>query len=180
MNQALKQRLVGALVLVALGVIFLPALFNGGRPEQAELLKEVPPAPEVVVPEFQEPVRPADFAGEAQQDVTQLYALEPKSPEGEKRIVEKPPAQPRLDAKGLPDAWVLQVASLGDSQKADALKKSLQAKKYKAFTRTVTRNNKKIVRVLIGPEMDAKKLDSMKKAVDRDFNVTSIVVKFEA
>jgi len=180
MNQALKQRLVGAVVLVALGVIFLPSLFNGGRPEQAELLKEMPPAPEVAVLEFQEPVRGESFVQEEPRDVTQLYALEPKTSQGEKQVVEKPPQQPKLDSKGLPDAWVLQVASLADTQKADELKKALQAKSYKAFTRTITRDNKKIVRVMIGPEMDANKLATIKKAVDRDFKVKSIVVKFES
>jgi DedD protein len=180
MNQALKQRLVGALVLVALGVIFLPALFNGGRPEQAELLKEIPPAPQMSVLEFQEPVRGESFVQEAPRDVTQLYALEPKTAQGEKQIVENSPQQPKLDAKGLPAAWVLQVASFTDTKKADQLKKSLQAKNYKAFTRTITRDNKKIVRVMIGPEVDAKKLAVIKTAVDRDFKVKSIVVKFES
>lgn len=180
MNQALKQRLVGALVLVALGVIFLPSIFNGGRPEQAALLKEVPPVPEVTVLEFQEPVREASFVQEAPRDVTQLYTLEPKTSQGEKKIVENPPQQPKLDSKGLPGAWVLQVASLGDAKKADELKKSLQAKSYKAFTRTVSKDNKKIVRVMIGPEVDANKLATIKKTVDRDFKVKSIVVKFES
>lgn len=180
MNQALKQRLVGALVLVALGVIFLPSVFNGGRPEQAELLKDIPPAPEVAVLEFQEPVRGESFVQEAPRDVTQLYSLEPKTLQGEKLVADNPPQQIKLDAKGLPSAWVLQVASLGDTKKADELKKALQAKSYRAFTRTITRDNKKIVRVLIGPEVDANKLVTTKKAVDRDFKVKSIVVKFES
>jgi|SRR5690606_12808328 len=179
MNQALKQRLVGALVLVALGVIFLPSLFNGGRPEQAALLKEVPPVPEVVIPEFQEPIRSADFLDEAPRDVTQLYAMEPKTPQGEERVVENPLPQPKLDSKGLPDSWVLQVASFSDAKRADQLKKSLQAKNYKTFTRTANKDNKKVIRVLIGPEIDTKKLANIKVAVDRDFKVKSIVVKFE-
>lgn len=180
MNQALKQRLVGALVLIALGIIFLPSIFNGGRPEQTELLKEVPPAPEVAMLELQEPIRGESFIQESPRNVTQLYALEPKTTQGEKQVVENPPQQPKLDSKGLPEAWVLQVASLGDTKKAEELKKALQVKNYKAFTRSITRDNKKIVRVMIGPEIDANKLATIKKAVDRDFKVKSIVVKFES
>lgn len=180
MNQALKQRLVGALVLIALGVIFLPALFNGGRPQQAELLKNVPPAPDVEPLVFEEPVRPAGFAETPQKDVTEMYALEPKSSQGEQAVLKTPPAQPSLNPSGLPNAWVLQVASLSDTKKAEELKKALQAKRYKAFTRTITRDNKKIVRVLIGPEINAEKLSATQKAVDRDFKVKSILVKFES
>lgn len=46
----MKQRVVGAIVLVALAVIFLPMLLDGsGRPEQVDLpveIPEEPPAPE--------------------------------------------------------------------------------------------------------------------------------------
>lgn len=179
MNQALKQRLVGALVLLALGVIFLPALFNGGRPRQVDEMKEIPPPPAVEALAFVEPERPAGFADEAVKPVEQLYAPTPASPRGEE-MVEKHPPPPGLEKNGLPGAWVLQVASFSEATKADELKKALQAKHYKAFTRSIRRDNKTVVRVLIGPELDASRLASAKKAVDRDFKVNSIVVKFES
>src|SRR5690606_6106367 len=47
MDQSLKQRLVGAIVLVALAVIFLPMLIQGPAPESgaADVSMDVPPAP---------------------------------------------------------------------------------------------------------------------------------------
>lgn len=48
MDSALKQRLLGAAVLIALAVIFLPMLFSGSAPKQesATLNLEIPPAPD--------------------------------------------------------------------------------------------------------------------------------------
>ncbi len=48
MDSALKQRLLGAAVLIALAVIFLPMIFSGSAPKQesATLNLEIPPAPD--------------------------------------------------------------------------------------------------------------------------------------
>ena len=52
MNHRLKQRLIGAAILVALGVIFLPMLLDGTgwRQRHSDVL-EIPPEPEFVLPE---------------------------------------------------------------------------------------------------------------------------------
>ncbi|WP_300631850.1 SPOR domain-containing protein [Pseudomonas sp.] len=57
LDSAYKQRMVGALVLVALAVIFLPMLFSR-QDEQRQVVVEAPPAPQMpVVPQVQvEPV----------------------------------------------------------------------------------------------------------------------------
>lgn len=48
MDKALKQRMVGAVVLIALGVIFIPMLLDGGSGEDAERSVEldIPAAPD--------------------------------------------------------------------------------------------------------------------------------------
>ncbi len=58
MNHRLKQRLIGGAILVALGVIFLPMLLDGSgwRERQSDLL-EMPPEPEIVMPERPESTR---------------------------------------------------------------------------------------------------------------------------
>ena len=78
MNQALKQRLVGAVVLVALAVIFLPAVFNGGRQAQMENLKEVPPAPAVATLVIEAPTRPEGMANDQPLPASEMYSMEPK------------------------------------------------------------------------------------------------------
>ncbi len=57
MEIALKQRLIGAAVLIALAVIFLPMLLDGtGRREQVSMKMEIPPEPQY---NFEQPLPPA-------------------------------------------------------------------------------------------------------------------------
>ena len=59
MNDILKQRLVGALILVALGVVFWPIIFvEPGKSPEAEQ-NRIPPAPAVDTA----PIEPPDTAG---------------------------------------------------------------------------------------------------------------------
>jgi len=174
MNQALKHRLIGLLVLIAIGVIFLPELFHGGRPRQIDAMPDVPPAPTINAVPLVEPKPVAELASEPKRSATDVYALAPKE---EKE--ENPAGRPVLDAHGLPNAWVLQVGVFSDADKAKNLKQALQAKGYHAFTRSLVRDNKPLVRVLIGPELDKQKLLAIKTSVDRDAEVKSRVVKFE-
>ena len=56
MEISLKQRLIGAAVLIALAVIFLPMLLDGsGRREQITMRMEIPPEPQYT---FEQPLPP--------------------------------------------------------------------------------------------------------------------------
>lgn len=106
MNEVLKQRLVGALILVALGVVFWPIIFvepgeQGGADEA-----RIPPRPQVDTT----PVEPPDMAGvrsspEIKKETPPekaLLTLAPKTPPAtnskpvseEKETVKKTPAPP--------------------------------------------------------------------------------------
>lgn len=182
MNQALKQRLVGAVVLLALAVIFLPALFNGGRQVQMDTLTEVPPAPVVEPVTIEAPV--AENSAPAL-PASDLYAMEPNSSAAMQKIqnITHATAKPGLDSKKHPDAWVLQVGVFSDKARADELKKNLQGKGYRAFTRTLTaksaKDKKTVTRVMIGPELELATVLKFKTAVDKEYAVKSLVAKFE-
>jgi len=189
MNQALKQRLVGAVVLVALAVIFLPAVFNGGRHARVEAFKEVPPAPAVAALVIEAPKRPQNNAGDQVTPASEMYSMEPKPLSTVEKIqsVTKTTAvvgKPELNSKQHPNAWVLQVGVFSDKAKAEALKKTLLAKGYRAFTRSVAHDKnspdkKAVTRVMIGPEFEQSAISKLKLTVDKEFSVKSIVVKFE-
>ncbi len=59
MDDGLKQRLLGALILLALAVIFIPVLFDRERMEPIDTTSQVPPRPALKVPEVVEPEKPA-------------------------------------------------------------------------------------------------------------------------
>ncbi|MNS35898.1 SPOR domain-containing protein [Pseudomonas sp. MAG733B] len=137
LDKAYKQRMVGALVLVALAVIFLPMLFSR-QDEQRHVTVEAPAAPQapampqvqvepVVVPEPQalpqEPVPSDDEI--AQQEVpvapvapapTAKAVTPPPAPAPVPALAAKPataPAQPITAAPGKPDTTQSRVDANG-------------------------------------------------------------------
>ncbi|WP_223464700.1 MULTISPECIES: SPOR domain-containing protein [unclassified Pseudomonas] len=141
LDKAYKQRMVGALVLVALAVIFLPMLFSR-QDEQRQVTVEAPAAPQapampqvqvepVVVPEPQtlpqEPVPSDDEI--AQQEsavptapvapvapVAPAPAAKPAAPAPVPALAAKPataPAQPITAAPGKPDTTQSRVDANG-------------------------------------------------------------------
>jgi DedD protein len=135
LDKAYKQRMVGALVLVALAVIFLPMLFSR-QDEQRQVTVEAPAAPQapampqvqvepVVVPEPQalpqEPVPSDDEI--AQQEsavpaapVAPAPAAKPAAPAPVPALAAKPataPAQPITAAPGKPDTTPSRVDANG-------------------------------------------------------------------
>jgi DedD protein len=139
LDKAYKQRMVGALVLVALAVIFLPMLFSR-QDEQRQVTVEAPAAPQapsmpqvqvepVVVPEPQtlpqEPV-PSDEEIAQQEEpsmpiapsapVAPAPAAKPAAPAPVPAMAAKPstpPAQPITAAPGKPDTTQSRVDANG-------------------------------------------------------------------
>jgi DedD protein len=69
MDQGLKQRLVGAGVIIALAVIFIPLLLENPDNQQADRLADIPSEPFVVISKIEPPqVLPAATAEQALQE----------------------------------------------------------------------------------------------------------------
>lgn len=81
MDDGLKQRLIGALVLVAIAVIFLPSLFSGEAGRRFDTRTQIPPAPEVKVVEFQAAQRLKGMPQVAEPE--EMYQLLDTEPEAE-------------------------------------------------------------------------------------------------
>ena len=137
LDKAYKQRMVGALVLVALAVIFLPMLFSR-QDEQRQVTVEAPAAPQapvmpqvqvepVAVPEPQalpqEPVPSDDEIAQQESAVpavpvapTPAPAAKPAAPAPVPALAAKPataPAQPITAAPGKPDTTQSRVDANG-------------------------------------------------------------------
>ncbi|WP_392887066.1 SPOR domain-containing protein [Pseudomonas migulae] len=127
LDKAYKQRMVGALVLVALAVIFLPMLFSR-QDEQRQVTVEAPAAPQapsvpqvqvepVVVPEPQvlpqEPVPSDDDIAQQEEPAIPAAPVAPVAPAPVAKPIPQPPApvnkpttapsQPITAAPGKPD-----------------------------------------------------------------------------
>jgi DedD protein len=205
LNDILKQRLVGALILVALGVVFWPIIFvqPGDRPGVEQ--PRIPPRPDVVT----SPIEPPDQVGlrparevEARSEAEEVAALidsagaepalvpepvdvsgEPTpqpvaTPEPGQRTRQEPPEPLAMDSQGVPVAWILQVASVSSAEKAETLRQQLVERDRKAYTRKVTRNGRELYRVYIGPKFERARLEAMQDEIDREFGVKSLIVRY--
>ena len=172
MNQLLKQRLVGAVVLVSLAVIFIPIILEGpddewsprtqGMPEppqiayQAEGDVELPlPAeepPEEMAPE------PVSATAESQPpppvDAGTPAAIQPSSgaepaataPAPAQPVRESPPPAPAASGD-----WAIQVGRFSQRLNAQGLRDRLKKAGYAAFLREDKSDSGQSWQVLVGP-----------------------------
>lgn len=183
MNSGLKQRLVGAIVLVCAGLILWPLLFSQTAGPRMDKQTQIPPMPEFDKFVVAEPARPANIQPvkpdtpetappvDRAPPVTQSQKPSPSTPAA--------PAKPALDAEGIPEGWLLQVASFSASKNAEQLKQQLQQQGYKAFIRQVKTANGSVERVYIGPRMSKDAFDKDRAAIDKRYKVKSIVVEYQ-
>ncbi len=78
MEQAVKQRLVGAMVLAAIAAVTLPIIFDAERPPGVQVPEVIPPAPvyQPVVTQPAQPVAlPADRPTEEPTPVADMFAM---------------------------------------------------------------------------------------------------------
>jgi DedD protein len=163
LNEALKQRLVGAAVLCAVVLIMWPLVMSPKREESFVIESEIPPKPAlpptvIVEPEPRRDVSPV---GEYQDKISRgasVPAAKPREPQTAKTQAAKTPTvktpAPALDKDGLPIAWIIQVGSFGNRDNASKLKTTLQKKGFRAQIRLQTSGGRTLSRVLVGPYVD--------------------------
>lgn len=162
MDEGLKQRIIGALVLVVAAVIFLPMLLSGQDetvqvevevpampvPSEGEIVAALPPTlPEpAVVPEIPPPA--------VEDDVPPAVVSAPVAPSASEPVTRPPAAEPAPTTSEPAPAtggWVIQLASFSSAENAESFRKTLADQGYNAYTRSAQSGGKTIVRVYVGP-----------------------------
>lgn len=171
MDDGLKQRLIGAFVLLALAVIFVPVFFDRERIEPVDKTTQIPIAPivEPVVVEIATPVPEIETAEPAQE----MFI-----PDEEEKVDLKPEA-PGLNEQGVPKSWVLQIASFRFQKHAEELRDTLIEGGYAAYTRTVDTKKGNMTRLYVGPKLDKNILIKQKEEIDAKYKVEAILLKFK-
>ncbi len=198
MEFQLKQRLVGAVVLVALGVIFIPMLLEG--PDH-NLVPEMEPLPEPGNQPVTEPLERFPAAGEIPAEpalsVVQTDSVpEPEQkaapPEGRElplplpeetpvpEAAPEPPAKPTA-AEARPAAlgnWVLQVGSFSSEQNAVRLRDQLREAHFPTQVERVRVAGKTHFRVRVGPYLERDAAESDRKKLARTFALNGRVLSY--
>ena len=220
----LKQRIIGALVLIALAVIFVPMIFDephSGRTSTSINIPEEPPFPEVktppppptAMPEY----RPSNSVGqnapepdtagqESDSSVPEFQLIEGVSPQKpmakpavSKSTVSEPAAKAAASAVAKPDAaqsnstadakpqgaeelnrslegaWVVQLGSFGNADNARRLRDNAREKGYSSHLEEFSRGDTRLTRVFSGPFASKSEAETAKTALDKAFNLNTLV-----
>ncbi len=209
LDKAYKQRMVGALVLVALAVIFLPMLFSR-QDEQRQVTVEAPASPQapampqiqmetVAVPEPQalpqEPVPTDDEVAEdtapaapvAATPAAQIMITKPAAPPAVAKSIPAP-AQPIAAASSKPDTTQSRVDANGlsvswsvqlASLSSRASAESLQKTLRSQGYNAYIRSADGKNRVFVGPLIERAEADRLRDLLGRQQNLKGFVVRFQ-
>ena len=186
METVLKQRLIGAVVLVALAVIFVPMILDGpGRKDQSVLEIEIPVAPKFsfesnlpdpgsldTLPESEKSKNPeaSQKPSKASPEEVQVSKAETPVPE----VVES--AADHIEPSPSLGAWVVQVAAFSEQGKALTLQGKLSAGDYPVFTEKFEKEGKMLYRVKAGPELKRENADKLRTRIEKDHGIKGAFV----
>lgn len=193
MNIQLKQRLVGAIVLVALAVIFIPMLLPGGGdlssgidgsnipPEPDYRFSPIPRVPDAppmaAAPSLPVNDKSLDAAMDAalHSKAVEQPEKKPAKPATAKKVTVTPKViekttttkksspKPEKQKSAKASGWVVQVGSFSSSKNAHALRDKLRKQGHATFVEAVKGKSGTAYRVRIGPEVSRKSAERLRQ-----------------
>lgn len=179
-EQGLKERLTGAVVLMIAAVIFVPWLLDG--PDQPAPASEqrtlvLPVASEVNKQDpnsrSQAVSSPAGSAGKR----AEPGASGKRAASADEKVTAapvKPPvaATSQTEARPPPPdplrAWAVQVGSFASKDNAERLSELLKSRGYRAFVARTSDQGRTLYRVRVGPEQDRARAEALARRLQKD------------
>jgi DedD protein len=191
-DDGLKQRLVGAFVLLALGVLFIPTLLEPEYRRDIDRTSHIPPAPAIEPIKVEAPTRvsglgPAQPAGERYK-LLEEDALPQLIEQTEEAVNKAQPHQQNikqaeskilLTKEGVPKAWAIQVSSYKTESRANEFVSQLKKDGYVPFTRTLKTTKGMVTRIYIGPRINPTMAQNLKRELDKKYRIETLVVRFD-
>jgi len=187
MDRALKERIIGAGVLVVFVVLVVP-VFLDGPPQSGEIVSERVPLPGqaaegetrtvVLERDRDEPVplpapvaepetQPQQKAGpktqsEPESQPVSLARAEPRpKPEPEPEPAKPAAQQAAPESASSTGMWAVQLGSFGSQQNAERLAADLRKQGFAAFLSQLSTDSGQLHRVRIGPQKDRESAEAM-------------------
>ncbi|NAQ08241.1 cell division protein DedD [Escherichia coli] len=179
MASKFQNRLVGTIVLVALGVIVLPGLLDGQKKHYQDEFAAIPLVPKAgdrdepdMMPAATQalPTQPPEGAAEeVRAGDAAAPSLDPATiaanntefePEPAPVAPPKPKPKPVVEEKAAPTgkAYVVQLGALKNADKVNEIVGKLRGAGYRVYTSPSTPVQGKITRILVGPDASKDKL----------------------
>ena len=197
MEVRVRERLVGALVLVAIVVLLVPAILKGRAPEPNAASDTAPvrriempigdpasaPEEQVLVPE---PLMDEAGAASPPRDAPAAEPpprTEARAPTAPQRTPDPPPADAPPAAKPAPSAakpapagppvvagsaWAVQLGAFSNKSKAEQLVTELRKRQFAAFVLEYRASGKVLYRVRVGPEQDRARAEAIAARLEKE------------
>jgi len=168
MDKQLQQRLIGAAVLVSLGVIFIPALLDGaGYKSRHSRSIEIPPEPK--------------FAPLTELKIAKIKTpIEARNEKPAQQFIQKDPAKPSTSSKKSKEApiqaWALQVGTFSEEANALVLRDKLRADKHPAYVVVNKEKGQQSYKVKIGPIINKQRVEKLKEKIKLSHKLDGYIV----
>lgn len=191
MEQRVKQRLIGAVVLVALAVIFLPMLLSGPvERTRVDIELDMPPEPTVDAA----PTLPSADALEAESPGAELAETPPPRDPDQLPETEAPPqtlelmpapesnTEPAAAREPTPEAdetvagFYVQVGAFGSEQNAERLAERLRAEGLDVRLARDSADDGGAYRVQVGPLGNRDAAERTAQALAQDFELPGFII----
>jgi DedD protein len=181
MDRALKERIIGAVVLVVFVVLVVP-IFLDGPPGEGEVVSERVLLPGqdaqkmqtvVLKPDRADPVPSTNATPAAAEQAAESAPVSQATPTPEP-VAQKPPAaEPRTEpvpakatqekpaATSSTGMWAVQLGSFSNKDNAEKLAADLRKQGYAAFLSQLDTDSGQLHRVRIGPQKDRESAEAM-------------------
>ncbi|WP_154172219.1 SPOR domain-containing protein [Vibrio metoecus] len=191
MASKFQSRLVGTIVLVAIGVIVLPDVLDGKKTHFKEEIASIPIKPqlegEVEKFEVQDPVQDTIALPEAPVSVTQTGTESPSVAASTASVPKNPPPtkvveQVPVTVTEVPEtndyqdsAWIIQLMALKNADNARSVVADLQKRGYQAHVK----QENDFTRVIIGPDVSKSKLETQLLELEKITGAKGQLLKFK-
>lgn len=194
LNQAIKQRLIGAAVLMGVGIVAIPFLLQD--PTEITLQSESKDYYEthqdfssaVEVSPDNKQGKSATFVSNVKLLPEQDLPILDNSDQGETSSFSSPAAkstsvsssEPRssapFESSGKKAGWLIQIGSFSHKRNALRLRDNVISSGYKAFVETARRERGIIYKVRVGPEKEAAHARVLKQKLERQLQTKAFII----
>lgn len=180
----LKQRVIGAIVLVSLGIIILPLLLNGGSKQNNGISSTHIPAKPKVLKQKPAPIPAIKKMPEAKlisnKPVLKEKSTEKTKPATKLAVAPKYQKSSKPASSKISTAYTLQLASFSQKSNSITLRDKLRKKGFKAYSESIQTTTGRIYRLRVGPYLKYDQILAAKKKIEKQFKLTNtVIVKYK-
>jgi len=175
----IKNRVVGAIVVFALAIIFIPKIYDGEKESKKREFVTIPKKPAHQAPKSYDTPKMNDVSvvhlNSEQKDATPSKVVNQQAiEESLDQVIDEKKNVTSIKAQ----AWVIRMGSFGKPDNVNAFVKKLREKGFIAFSVPAIPKPGVSNKVFIGPELNQEVLVKLQPKLKSEFKESGVIVKY--